>query len=145
MFDRLGRQVEVIAYDPDESAPEVTLYQFDTANRLEKITYPDDKHISYTYGWLDKVQNELRRDGNRIYYGYDRVGNLLWESDICLTDPNFIGIDPEYETGFEYDAAGGSTHVSKWDTNGLVAESTFIYNGFGLSESEENHLFNLIP
>ncbi len=145
VYDRLGRQVEVVAYDPDETTPEVTLYQFDTANRLEKITYPDDKYIAYTYGWLDKIQNELRRDGTRIYYGYNRVGNLLWESDICLTDPNFIGIDPEYETGFEYDAAGQLTHCSKWDTNGLVAESTFLYNGFGLAESEETTYFDLDP
>ena len=76
VYNRLNRQSEVIAYDPNDTtehiAEQITYYEYDKNGNVIKITYPDGKFVQYIYNILNKVDTEIQRDSREIYYWYDR-------------------------------------------------------------------------
>lgn len=124
-FDRIGRQVAVIGYDPNA---QTTHYFYDKNNNVTEILYPDNKNIQYIYTVLNKVDEEIKRDGSHVYYCYDNLGRITQESD-AVSNPTFI-------TTFDYDGAGNLISTAKYANGGTVSQSAFSYNGFGLKESE---------
>ena len=124
-FDRLGRQISIIGYDPNSQA---THYTYNNNDKVTQITYPDGNSISYYYDVCGTVDQEVKLDGSSVYYSYDNLGRVLEESD-SLTNPTFV-------TSFGYDGAGRLLSTSKVTDGVTVSQSAFTYNGFGLKETE---------
>ena len=145
VYDRLNRQAQVIAYDPNDTtehvASQITAYEYNKRGQIEKITYPDESFVEYSYNALRKVNTEVRRDGTSIYYWYDLVGNVIIESD----DEALEFGSPSFITEYEYNAAGDLVGTYREDDEVPTAASTFGYNGLGLPESESTALYDLEP
>ena len=143
LFDRLNRLADVIAYDPNDTtghvATQTTLYEYNKRGQVEKIIWPDESFVEYHYNDLRLVDEEVRRDGSSIYYWYDRSGNIAAESD----DDDIEYGSPTFVTEYDYDGAGNLVRSYKEEDEVAVAESTFVYNGFGLPESETATLYDL--
>jgi len=143
VFNRLNRQAHVIAYDPNDTtahvATQTTSYEYNKRGQVEKIIYPDDSNVQYKYNDLRLIDEEIRRDGTSIYYWYDRLGNVTAESD----DDDIEYGSPTFIAEYDYDAAGNLVRCYKEEDDVVVAESTFVYNGFGLPESETTTLYDL--
>jgi|GEM_PF-4199737 len=143
VYDRLNRQAQVLAYDPNDTtahiASQITAYEYNKRGQIEKITYPDESFVEYSYNALRKVNTEVRRDGTSIYYWYDLVGNVIIESD----DEALEFGSPSFITEYEYNAAGDLVGTYREDDEVPTATSTFAYNGLGLPESESTALYDL--
>ncbi|MBN1123602.1 MAG: RHS repeat-associated core domain-containing protein [Sedimentisphaerales bacterium] len=141
VFDRLNRQIQVIAYDPNDTtthiAEQITEYEYNKRGQISKILYPDSTYIQYIYNNLRQVDEEVRRDGTSIFYWYDRLGNVVAESD----DEDLIA--PTFLTEYDFDAAGNLLWCVKEEDGQAIAESAFVYNGLGLPESETTTLYDL--
>jgi len=124
-FDRLGRKIVQIAYDP---AQQKTQYIYTKNGKLSDIIYADASTKSYFYDLCGKIDEIVNRDGKSVLQSRDRAGRLLEETD-SLTSPTF-------NTEFAYDGAGRMLWAKKTAGGITVSESNFTYNGFGLKQSE---------
>ncbi len=138
VYNCLNQQYQVKAYDPNDTTSQISIqtteYEYNENGLVTKIIYPDNRTAKYAYNLIGKVDAETRRDGSKIYYWYDQLGNVLYESD----DPD--GPDststPEYLTEFSFDGAGQLTYAYKAIAGAEVSESWLTYNGFGAQTSE---------
>lgn len=80
---------------PGASGPKVTRFEYDTLNRLKKVTYPDASVVSYTY---DKNSNRqtMTDSSGTTSYSYDALNRLTSKTD-TLTGKT---------VGYTYDGAG---------------------------------------
>ncbi len=69
-FDRLGRQIAITAYDPNDTtehvAEQTTTYEYNKNAQVTKITYPDDSFVEYIYNSLRMVDEAIQRDGSSV-------------------------------------------------------------------------------
>ncbi len=136
VYNCLNRQYQVKAYDPNDTATTIqtTEYEYNENGLATKVTYPDNKTAEYAYNLISKVDFATKRDGSKIYYWYDQLGNVIYESD----DPD--GPDststPGFLTEFTFDGAGQLTYTDKMVGTVLISSSSFAYNGFGAQTSE---------
>ncbi|OHB56753.1 MAG: hypothetical protein A2Y07_11830 [Planctomycetes bacterium GWF2_50_10] len=124
-FDRLGRKIGQIAYDP---AGQKTQYIYTRNGKISDIIYADASAKNYYYDLCGEVDEIVNRDGKSVLQSRDRTGRLLEETD-SLTAPTF-------RTEFDYDGAGRMIWAKKTAGGITVSESSFTYNGFGLKQSE---------
>lgn len=138
IYNKLNQQCQVNACDPNDTtshiAIQTTTYEYNPNGLVKKITYSDDKFVEYEYNLLRKVEIETKRDGSKIYYWYDQLGNLVAESD----DPDGweSTYTPGFLTEFQYDGINQLTYAYKALDNEELSESSFTYNGFGARTSE---------
>ena len=73
VYNWLNQQVQVKAYDPNETPPSIAIqtteYEYSPNGLVTKITYPDDKFVSYQYNLIGKVDAETKRDGSKFTTG----------------------------------------------------------------------------
>ncbi len=96
---------------------EQTSYDYDSADRLSSVTYPD-KNVSYTY------DANFNRTGEQAT---DAAGNTLTQLSYRYNSRNQLtniddGVDAAQSTTYQYDANGNQTVKSK---NGVI--TTFLY------------------
>ncbi len=91
--------------------------EFDSADRLTKITYPTGQFLQYTYDAGGRRTRMVDRDGFAVNYGYDSVGRLAG-----LADSNGQKI-----AGYTYDNLG---RLSRED-NGNGTYTTYGYDAAG--------------
>ena len=136
VYNCLNQQYQIKAYDPNETtshvAVQTTTYEYNPNGHIVKITYPDDKFVTYEYNLQNKLDTEAKRDGTIIYYGYYWSGDLWFESD----DPAGPDGSPDMLAEFKYNAAGDLIDAYKTIDGVEVSESSFTYNGFGAKTSE---------
>jgi RHS repeat-associated protein len=144
VYNRLNQLAQVNAYDPNDTtsniAIQTTEYQYDKVGNVVQITYPDNLSVGYEYTLLNQVHKETKRDGTFLYSWYDQLGNLTLVSD----DENAnVGGNPTFKELFHYDGAGNLLSAEKQEDGDTTAYSEFIYNGFGLRESETATYYSL--
>ncbi|CAC5342507.1 MULTISPECIES: RHS repeat-associated core domain-containing protein [Planktothrix] len=88
--------------------------EFDSADRLTKITYPNGRFLQYTYDAAGRRTRMVDQDGFAVNYGYDSLGRLAG-----LTDSNGQKI-----AGYTYDNLG---RLSRED-NGNGTYTTYGYD-----------------
>ena len=95
--DPLGEAPDPVTGDPNDT--HTTFYDYDNLNRLVTMTLPDPDG---TVGLGNSPQ---------YHYGYDAVGNLIWETDPLGSAPNNGAPDEEHTTFYRYDNLYRKTHV----------------------------------
>jgi RHS repeat-associated protein len=81
-----------------------TIHQeFDSADRLTKITYPNGRFLQYTYDAGGRRTRMVDQDGFAVNYGYDSVGRLAG-----LTDSN-----GQKTVSYTYDSVGRLSREDK--------------------------------
>jgi RHS repeat-associated protein len=92
-----------------------TLFEYDAANRLIKVTYPDNTSISFTYNFRNQRTSETDQLDRKTTYEYDNAGQLT-----KIIRPN------QTELTFTYDEVGriktatderGKTSTYEYDPN----------------------------
>jgi len=136
-FNELG-QVYRTEDERDYSGSYNEYYEFDAANNLTTITYPDGGIIQKTYDVNGNVTQLKDRAGNVTVYTYDNVNNVLSETNA----------DNKTQT-YSYDAKSNlvehkdfNGNITKYEVNadGTVKKSTsanqaitlYAYNSAGL-------------
>ena len=76
-----SRQVDTV-YNPDSTSREViTLWQYDSCNRVISITEaagaPEQKHTQILYNNRGEKECVIKPDGVQLYYTYDPLGRML--------------------------------------------------------------------
>ncbi|MHC4714958.1 MAG: hypothetical protein ACYTAN_17080, partial [Planctomycetota bacterium] len=74
-YDRLGRQVSITGYAVSETEQK-TQYEYDNADRITKVTYPDGNEITYGYNSAGRVIEREDQRGIVTTYSYDGVYNM---------------------------------------------------------------------
>lgn len=54
-----------------------TIYTYDAANRLTKVTFPDNTFITYAYNFRDQKISETDQAGRTTQFEYDKAGRLV--------------------------------------------------------------------
>ena len=139
---------------------EIEIYQYDSAQRLSRITYSDNSFISFIYNEIGKVSETVDSMNRKTKYNYDIYGNT---SKIIYADNTFeiFEYDPVgnntksvdrlgITVNMEYDKVGnlvkkiysdGTFEAYKYDAAYRVIEQTNVYGGVTLySYDEYNHI-----
>ena len=93
-----------------------TSFEYDTADRITKITYPEGRSLAYTYNEAGLRTSMTDQSGDALFYEYDDLGRL-------------IGLDDEDGgiVDYTYDAAGNLI----LEENGNGTTSSFAYDDAG--------------
>ncbi|WP_137938465.1 DUF6531 domain-containing protein [Chitinivorax sp. B] len=77
---------------------ERTQYDYDGVGQLTKVTFPDQRTVSYRYDAAHRLTDIQDSLGNRIHYVLDAMGNKLQET---VSDPqgSLVGLMREAEQG----------------------------------------------
>ena len=74
-----------VAYGTAEAA--TTLYTYDAAGNLTRITLPNNTYLDYQYDDANRITDIQDNVGNRIHYTLDVMGNQLQQD---ITDPSSV-------------------------------------------------------
>ncbi len=74
-YDRLGRQISITSY-ADGVTAQITQYEFDNLNRLNKIIYPDSQFTSYLYYPDGSINTRTDQRGIVTTYQSDNLGQV---------------------------------------------------------------------
>jgi len=91
-----------------------TSFEYDSADRITKITYPEGRSLAYTYNDAGLRTSMIDQSGDALFYDFDGLGRL-----IGLDDINGSIVD------YAYDTVGNL--IREENGNGTV--STFTYDG----------------
>ena len=111
--------------------------EFDSADRLTKITYPNGRFLQYSYDAGGRRTQMVDQDGFAVNYGYDSVGRLAGLADsngqkiAGYTYDNLGRLNREDNgngtyTTYGYDAAGQLLNIVNYAPNASV-NSRFDY------------------
>ena len=78
-YDALNRLVSVI--DPYNGAAKPTVYQYDNANNLTRVTDPEGKATDYTYNGHNNLIIQFSPDTGSTQFKYNVVGNVAAKLD----------------------------------------------------------------
>ena len=140
-----GREVKM-SYNPLRQLMEVqdwiglTKIQNDALGRAVKVTYPDKREVSYTYGKTGERRSITYPDGRTVYYGYDEQVRLseLKEGDSIITyhydvlgrlnEKNFPN---GMKTTYAYDEKSQLRELLHTDKEGVLDRYTYEYDLLG--------------
>ncbi len=91
--------------------------EYDTGDRLTKITYPNGRSLAYSYDAANRRTRMVDGNGNAVNYAYDAAGRLT-----SLTDGAGNAI-----VAYTYDTAGRLTR----EQNGNGTSTTYSYDAVG--------------
>ena len=140
-----GREVK-LSYNPLRQLMEVedwlglTKITNDPLGRAVKVTYPDEREVSYTYEKSGERRSITYPDGKTVHYGYDEQIRLseLKEGDRIIT----YGYDEQgrlknkqfpngTSTTWKYDEKSQLTELVHRDTEGILDRYTYTYDLVG--------------
>jgi RHS repeat-associated protein len=101
-FDEAGKVIRMARACCGRGAADAILLDYDTANRLHRVTNPAGQWIEFAYGTGDRVSLVTDSSGRTITYGYDQAGNLV----------SFVDSLGQ-TTSYAYDGDGFMTVVSQ--------------------------------
>jgi RHS repeat-associated protein len=104
-----------------------TTLEYDTADRLTKITYANGRSLAYTYDAGGRRTSMTDGDGNQVQYSYDAAGRLA-----SLTNGN-----GDLIVAYRYDSVGRLVR----EDNGNGTYTTYTYDLAGQLTS----IFNYAP
>lgn len=111
--------------------------EYDSADRLTKITYPTGRSLAYTYDAANRRTRMVDGEGNAVNYAYDAAGRLASLTDgagnsIVAYTYDTVGRLTQEQNGngtvttYTYDTAGQLTSIVNLATDGVV-NSRFDY------------------
>lgn len=118
----------------------LTRIQNDALGRATKVTYPDQKEVSYTYGKAGERRSITYPDGRTVYYGYDEQLRLseLKEGDRIITygyDAYGRLSEKQFPNGtgstYHYDRKDQLTELVHRDKEGILDRYTYLYDLLG--------------
>ena len=140
-----GKEVK-LSYNPLRQLMEVedwlglTKITNDPLGRAVKVTYPDEREVSYTYGKSGERRSITYPDGKTVHYGYDEQIRLseLKEGDRIIS----YGYDEQgrlknkqfpngTSTTWKYDEKSQLTELVHRDTEGILDRYTYTYDLVG--------------
>ena len=140
-----GREVK-LSYNPLRQLVEVedwlglTKITNDPLGRAVKVTYPDEREVSYTYGKSGERRSITYPDGKTVHYGYDEQIRLseLKEGDRIIS----YGYDEQgrlknkqfpngTSTTWKYDEKSQLTELIHRDKEGILDRYTYTYDLVG--------------
>jgi len=140
-----GKEVK-LSYNPLRQLMEVedwlglTKITNDPLGRAVKVTYPDEREVSYTYGKSGERRSITYPDGKTVHYGYDEQIRLseLKEGDRIIS----YGYDEQgrlknkqfpngTSTTWKYDEKSQLTELIHRDKEGILDRYTYTYNFVG--------------
>ena len=140
-----GREVK-LSYNPLRQLMEVedwlglTKITNDPLGRAVKVTYPDEREVSYTYGKSGERRSITYPDGKTVHYGYDEQIRLseLKEGDRIIS----YGYDEQgrlknkqfpngTSTTWKYDEKSQLTELIHRDKEGILDRYTYTYDLVG--------------
>lgn len=101
-FDEGGKLIRMARACCGRGAADALLLDYDTSNRLHRVTNPAGQWVEFAYGIGDRVSSVTDSSGRTITYGFDPAGNL-----VSFVDP--LG----QTTSYTYDEDGFLTVVSQ--------------------------------
>ena len=126
-YDGRGNLTSLLTQDGAGNTLDSRSYQYDTGDRLTKVTYPSGRYLSFRYDSAGRRTLMVDQDGYTVNYTYDTRSRLS-----TLTDGNG-GLIVRYT----YDAVG---RLSRKD-NGNGTHATYGYDAAG----NLLHLVNYTP
>ena len=103
-------------------------YTYDTLGRRSGITYPDGRHVTYTYDKLDNLLEVL--DGTaHTTYTYDAGSRLI---ETRLPNGN--------STTYSYDAAGRQLALNTTNGNTIISAFSYQYDTLGNIVEESSNI-----
>ena len=140
-----GKEVK-LSYNPLRQLMEVedwlglTKITNDPLGRAVKVTYPDEREVSYTYGKSGERRSITYPDGKTVHYGYDEQIRLseLKEGDRIIS----YGYDEQgrlknkqfpngTSTTWKYDEKSQLTELIHRDKEGILDRYTYTYDFVG--------------
>ena len=118
----------------------LTKIQNDALGRAVKVTYPDKKEVSYTYGKAGERRSMTYPDGRTVYYSYDEQVRLseLKEGDSIITyGYDSIGRLKEknfqngMKTTYAYDEKSQLRELMHTDKEGVLDRYIYEYDLLG--------------
>jgi RHS repeat-associated protein len=124
---------------------------YDTSDRLQRITYPGDRWLDYTYNSAGQRESMTDQLGYRLDYGYDAAGRLhsltnsegvrlvLYEYDpVGRLDRKTLGNN--VFTTYTYDSAGQLLTLTNAQPNGTaISFFNYTYNSRGRRIAMDTH------
>jgi RHS repeat-associated protein len=121
----------------------MTIYDYDNADRLTKVTYPSGRFLSYTYDAFGRRNRMTDQAGVAVNYAYDALGRLMRVSDGANSTIAVYAYDSKgnlarkdlgngtYAT-YEYDLSDNLAQLTNYAANGAI-NSTFnlVYDDHG--------------
>ncbi|GAA0622628.1 hypothetical protein GCM10009422_18250 [Brevundimonas kwangchunensis] len=135
----LTRAWDALSNLTSEAGPLGTMsYQYDQANRMTRITWPDSFHVQYdrdTYGAVTAIRENSATSGPGLLavYGYGDVGQLTGIARGNGTTTNYGYDSARRMTGMSHDLAGGAWDVTfsyGWNAAGQIKERTTWSPGY---------------
>jgi RHS repeat-associated protein len=121
-----------------------TSFQYDPADRLTEVTYPNGMYLKFTYNPGGQRTQMVDQTGFTVNYQYDAVGRLSELTDVSgnlivkytydsagrLTEKD---MGNGTSTKYEYNLAGDLTSIVNYEPGGSVLSSyVYAYNAIGL-------------
>jgi len=127
---------------------QVTSLQYDAADRLTRITYPNSRYVAYTYDSGGRLSGISTPEGALLSYGYNAAGRLAAVGNpanpgqpFAAYSYNAAGLVSRVDhpngayTEYGYDAAGRVTSVVNRAGSGVHSSFTYAYDAAGRIQS----------
>jgi len=143
-YDAQGRLTQAV----DDRG--TTRFEYDSADRITKITYPEGRSFAYTYNEAGLRTSMTDHTGDALFYEYDGLGRLIGldDEDGGIVDYTYDGagnlILEENGNGtvstFTYDAANRLTEIVNAQGDGTVNSFyRYTYDSAGQRVAMESH------
>lgn len=127
----------------------VISFDYDSMDRLIRITYPGDRTFQYEYDAAGKRTRMIDPDGKVLNYEYDAAGRLMTITDRTgqpVVEYQYDAANRRAQktlgngayTTYEYDAAGQIIHLVNYDPSGnVISRFDYTYDDAGNRLSKE--------
>jgi RHS repeat-associated protein len=125
-YDARGNRLTI--QDPVNGASKLTVFTYDSMNRLKTITYPGaTASISFDYDWRGRRDWVQDQNGFKTYYGYDDADRLTSVTDAQSPTPGVTTYTYDTENNLTdiYDAKQNHTHMDYNANNVWLSKITF--------------------
>ncbi len=123
-----GRGNRLTIQDPFNGASKLTVFTYDSMNRLKTITYPGaTASITFDYDWRGRRDWIQDQNGFKTYYAYDDADRLTSVTDAQSPTPGVTTYNYDTENNLTdiYDASLNHTHMDYQPNNNWLSKITF--------------------
>ncbi|OXB11850.1 RHS repeat domain-containing protein, partial [Flavobacterium reichenbachii] len=99
-YGKLGeieKEIRTLRITPTDVQTYISKYEYDTWNRIQKMTYPDGEVVDYTYNRAGKLQS---MQGKKESHTYDYIKQLSYDE---FEQRKYLKYGNDTETNYTYD------------------------------------------
>jgi len=100
-YGKLGeveKEIRTLRITPTDIQTYISQYEYDTWNRIQKMTYPDGEVVNYTYNRAGNLQS---MQGKKESHTYDYIKQLSYDE---FEQRKYLKYGNDTETNYTYDA-----------------------------------------